>query len=157
LKRRRLAAIGAPERCLNVGEPAELGEDISDLFHGRRLSKYFGERNKKILISKSTSCLHDSLMPRPAGSMKLSPFGTRLEMARVQSGYESQSKFAKAIDVSPQRYSSWINGVAEPNIAMLGTIRMLTRIDLNWLVAGEAPTSTTQWRAPANTQTRISR
>lgn len=63
--------------------------------------------------------------------------GHRLEELRRALNISSQAQFAKKLNVSPQRFSAWLVGKAEPNVEMLATIRRATGVDLNYLIAGD--------------------
>lgn len=69
----------------------------------------------------------------------MTPFGYRLEQARLadEDRFPSMASLARALGVSPQVYGAWLYGQGEPNMRMLGQIRRLLRIDLNYLVGGD--------------------
>lgn len=70
-------------------------------------------------------------------STAYTPLGHRLEELRRALGIVSQSQFAKRLNISPQRFSAWLVGKAEPNVEMLAAIRRETGVDLNYLIAGD--------------------
>jgi transcriptional regulator with XRE-family HTH domain len=76
-------------------------------------------------------------MARPTKSAKdRTPFAQRLETTRLRTGL-SMEDFASAVGLKAERYRRYERGETEPNIQTLTKIRQLTKINLNFLVAGE--------------------
>jgi len=76
-------------------------------------------------------------MPRPTKSAKdRTPFAQRLETTRLRTGL-SMEDFASAVGLKAETYRRYERGETEPNVRTLAEIRRLTKINLNFLVAGE--------------------
>lgn len=76
-------------------------------------------------------------MARPTKSSKdRNQFAQRLEVTRLRTGL-SQDEFATALGLKAETYRRYERGETEPNIMTLARIRRLTKINLNYLVAGE--------------------
>lgn len=76
-------------------------------------------------------------MARPTKSAgDRSPFAQRLETTRLRTGL-SMEDFATAVGLKAETYRRYERGETEPNLQTLSKIRRLTKINLNFLVAGE--------------------
>lgn len=76
-------------------------------------------------------------MPRPTKSAKdRSQFAQRLEATRERTGL-SQEDFAGELGLKAETYRRYERGETEPNIQTLARIRGKTKINLNYLIAGE--------------------
>lgn len=82
-------------------------------------------------------------MPAKRPPKTISPhrqaFATRLEAARVASGYETMREFAEALGISEARYRRWEAAETEPDLLHLQRIARLTGVSLDVLISGRRP------------------
>lgn len=64
-------------------------------------------------------------------------FATRLEAARIASGYATMREFAEALNVSEARYRRWEAAETEPDLFHLQRIAKLTGVSLDVLISGQ--------------------
>lgn len=72
-----------------------------------------------------------------------SAFAVRLRMLREAYGREigipglTQREFAEMLGLETERYSTYERGTREPPLSVLASIRALTSVNLNGLIAGD--------------------
>jgi len=70
-------------------------------------------------------------------------FATRLRMLRSAFGREigkpglTQKEFAEMLEIEGERYGTYERGLREPPLSVLVSIRAVTGVNLNGLIAGE--------------------
>lgn len=74
--------------------------------------------------------------PKPANPARRA-FATRLEAARIASGYATMRDFAEALNVSEARYRRWEAAETEPDLFHLQRIAKLTGVSLDILISGQ--------------------
>lgn len=67
-------------------------------------------------------------------------FATRLEAARIASGFETMREFAESLGVSEARYRRWEAAETEPDIFHLQKIARVTGVSLDVLITGHRMT-----------------
>ncbi|WP_217408673.1 helix-turn-helix domain-containing protein [Acetobacter estunensis] len=78
----------------------------------------------------------------PASDVR-AQFSARLRMLRHAFGQETgnpgitQKEFAELLGIEPERYGTYERGIREPPLSVLASIRRVTGVNLNGLIAGD--------------------